>query len=389
VAIHKPKSNISPADARYLAIKNQLLIKPDKSKTRKSLLKIIEQLGYIQIDTISVVERAHNHILWTRFPAYNKSMLHLLLEKDRKIFEYWFHAASFLPMRDFKYSLYTKEYFRKRYSPWMKKNRKIVNHVMERIKEEGALKSKDFEHNGEKLTGWWDRKPAKAALECLFMIGELMITKREGFQKAYNLTERILPAGIETTVPGEEEMFEHLLLSRINAFGFANEPETKYLRRIHNSAPSAVINRLIEDKIILPVTIGSLKDIYYTTESKLKQLKRKSKAEEVHILSPFDNLIIQRKSLKNIFGFEYVLECYVPAAKRKYGYFNMPVLAGDRFVGTLDAKADRNAKNFIIRSLRLDKVTTPKRKKIHDKIGELAEFTECSAITSDELRITS
>jgi len=350
---------------------------PNYGKTKKHLLNIIEKLGYVQIDTISVVERAHNHILWTRFSSYNKNMLHQLLENDRKIYEYWFHAAAFLSMRDYRYSLYTKEHFRSRYREWIKKNRKIIKNVMDRIKAEGALKSKDFEHTGVKLTGWWNWKPAKAALECLFMSGVLMVSKREGFQKAYDLTERILPPDIGTTVPNEEEMFEHLLMSRINSFGFSSESEAKYLRKIHKSVSEKIINRLVEEKKILPVKIGSLKEIYYSTEAKLKQLNKKVKAESVHILSPFDNLIIQRKSLRNIFNFEYVLECYLPAAKRKNGYFNMPVLIGDKFAGMLDAKADRNEKKFIVRSLKLDKLTIRDKEKVYNKINGLAEFTQC------------
>jgi hypothetical protein len=377
LAIQNPKLNISVSDARYLAISNQLLLMPNYGKTKKHLLNIIEKLGYVQIDTISVVERAHNHILWTRFSSYNKNMLHQLLENDRKIYEYWFHAAAFLSMRDYRYSLYTKEHFRSRYREWIKKNRKIIKNVMDRIKAEGALKSKDFEHTGVKLTGWWNWKPAKAALECLFMSGVLMVSKREGFQKAYDLTERILPPDIGTTVPNEEEMFEHLLMSRINSFGFSSESEAKYLRKIHKSVSEKIINRLVEEKKILPVKIGSLKEIYYSTEAKLKQLNKKVKAESVHILSPFDNLIIQRKSLRNIFNFEYVLECYLPAAKRKNGYFNMPVLIGDKFAGMLDAKADRNEKKFIVRSLKLDKLTIRDKEKVYNKINGLAEFTQC------------
>lgn len=389
MTIRNPKINISVSDARYLAVNNQLLLKPNHGKTKKHLLNIIEQIGYVQIDTISVVERAHNHILWTRFPSYNKIMLHQLLEKDRKIFEYWFHAAAFLSMRDYRFSLITKERFRKLYCRWMVKNKKMINYIIDRIKEKGALKSKDFEHTGKKLTGWWDRKPAKEALECLFMVGDLMVAKREGFQKAYDLTERIVLPDIETTVPDEEEMFEHLLISRINAFGFSSEPEAKYLRKIHNSVSSNTINRLIEEQKIFPINIGGLKDIYYSTEVKLRQLNKKIKADSVHILSPFDNLIIQRKSLKTIFDFEYVLECYLPAAKRKNGYFNMPVLVGDKFAGMLDAKADRKKKEFIIRSLKLDKCSIHDRDKVYNKINELAEYTECGTITSDELRITS
>ncbi|RPI13835.1 MAG: winged helix-turn-helix domain-containing protein [Ignavibacteriae bacterium] len=370
--------NISTEEAKYLAVSNQFLLKSNNGKTKNNVLKIIEQLGYVQIDTISVVERSHNHILWTRLPSYKQSMLHSLLEKDKKIFEYWFHAAAFLPMRDFRFSLYTKERFRKQYGNWMLKNKKMVNFVTDRIKAEGALRSKDFEHTGKKLTGWWDRKPAKAALECLFMVGDLMISSREGFQKAYDLTERVLPDGINTSIPDDEEMFEHLLLSRINSFGFASTAEAKYLRKVKPDVMKKVIDRLIEDKKIIQIKIGELKDIYYSSEEKLKQLRKKFNSELIHILSPFDNLVIQRKSLKNIFGFDYFLECYLPSAKRKFGYFNLPLLAGNEFIGTLDAKANRAEGKFIIRNLHLNGVSAQKNTALYKTIESLAGFTGCS-----------
>ena len=144
-----------------------------------------------------------------------------LLEKDKKIFEYWSHAAAFLPISEYRFSFYRQDKYRKSYHAWAMKNKKIVKLVLDRIKTEGPLQSKDFEHTGKKGDGWWDWKPAKYALQHLFHEGTLMIASRKGFQKVYELTENVLPKETDTTVPTEEEFHEHMVISAINSFGFA------------------------------------------------------------------------------------------------------------------------------------------------------------------------
>jgi len=150
--------------------------------------KIINKLGYIQIDTISIVERSHNHILWTRNKNFEHKELNELINK-KKIFEYWDHAASYLPIKFYKYSLYRKRKFKKEYSHWFKENKRLLKFVKDRINGEGALMSKDFESEGKTRTGWWDWKPAKRALEMMFHSGDLVISERRNFQKVYDLKE--------------------------------------------------------------------------------------------------------------------------------------------------------------------------------------------------------
>jgi uncharacterized protein YcaQ len=371
---------ISLSDARFLALKNQKLLERDNHKTKKDLLKIIEKISYVQIDTISIVERAHHHILWSRLPAYKKSMLDELLAKDKKIFEYWSHAAAFLPMRDYKFSLLRKESYRARNKEWAKKNKKILSSVKERIINEGALQSKDFEHPPGKKSGWWDWKPAKEALEFLFHSGELLIAERRNFQKVYNLPERVLPANTDTSTPTYEEQCEHLILNAINANGFASQKEIFYLRRGDAKIPNQVINKLTEEKKIIPLKIKDIDEKYFTTNEILKQLKNKKYKEDIHILSPFDNIVIQRKRLKTLFDFDYVIECYVPATKRKFGYYVLPILYGDEFIGRLDAKADRQNNSFNILNLWWeDKAKLDKNFKqlFKNRIDELTIFSGC------------
>jgi len=376
----KPPIELSLEDARFLALKNQKLLERDDHHNKKDLLKIIEKIGYVQIDTISIVERAHHHILWTRLPAYKKSMLDDLM-KEKKIFEYWSHAAAFLPMKDYRFSLRRKENYKERYKAWAKKNKKIIDFARDRITNEGPLQSKDFEHPPRVKSGWWDWKPAKEALEYLFHAGQFMVAERKNFQKVYDLTERVLPKKIDTITPSYEEHCEHLIMNAINANGFASQKEMFYLRRGDSKIPLSVINRLAEEKKIIPVKINGVEDEkYYTTKENVKQLNKKEFTKDVHILSPFDNLVIQRKRLKTLFDFDYVIECYVPAAKRKFGYYVLPIVYGDKFIGRLDAKADRG--NNLLRIINLwfeDKAKPDKNfKEIFKKrIDELTIFTGC------------
>ncbi|MBS1494253.1 MAG: YcaQ family DNA glycosylase [Bacteroidetes bacterium] len=382
---------ISLQDARFLALKNQKLLERDNHYTKKDLHKIIEKIGYVQIDTISIVERAHHHILWTRLPVYKKTMLDELM-KEKKVFEYWSHAAAFLPMKDYRYSLRRKENYKERYKAWSKKNKKIIDFARDRITAEGPLQSKDFEHPPRVKSGWWDWKPAKEALEYLFHAGELMVAERKNFQKVYDLTERVLPKKIDTTVPTYEEHCQHLIMNTVNANGFASQKEMFYLRGGDSKIPMSVINRMIEEKKILPVNIsGITKELtnekYYTTKENLKQLKNTEFEKDVHILSPFDNLVIQRKRLKTLFNFDYVIECYVPAPKRKFGYYVLPIVYGDKFIGRLDAKADRQNDLFKIINLWWENKAKPDKnfKKIFKKrIDELTAFSGCGENNLDK-----
>lgn len=374
---------ISLKEARYLALLNQELYHTHLPKTKDDLLKIIEQIGYVQIDTISIVERAHHHILWTRFPGYKKEMLDDLV-KSKKVFEYWAHAAAYLPMRDFRFSLHRKNAYKERYRDWIKKNRKILNYVYDRIKIEGPLQSRDFEHPPRKSAGWWDWKPTKNALEVLFHSGELFIRERKNFQKVYDLPERVLTNKINTTPPTEAEYSAHLIMNVINANGFVSEKEITYLRRHHAQTTKSVLRNLLESKEIIPLKIKeAIKENYYTTEKNLSRLDKIISTSTLHILSPFDNLVIQRKRLNTLFNFNYTIECYVPAPKRKYGYYVLPVFYNDKFAGRLDAKADRQKNSLRILNFFTEdkfKPTEKFRKQFNKKLSELAKFAGCSEI---------
>ncbi|HEY3249687.1 MAG TPA: crosslink repair DNA glycosylase YcaQ family protein, partial [Ignavibacteria bacterium] len=272
---------------------------------------------------------------------------------------------------------------------WSKKNKKVIQYVIDRIMEEGPLQSRDFEHPKKRGT-WWDWKPTKHALEYLFHTGALMVRARKSFHKVYDLTERILPTDIITSEPTDEEHSEHLILSAIRANGIVTKNEITYQKYYAPAQFEKTLNHLFNEKQIVRVKVENHKEEYYSTEKELDRLNHEilpaiNRCQElIHILSPFDNLIIQRKRLKNLFDFDYVIECYLPAHKRKFGYFCLPVLYGDKFIGRIDAKADRANNNFIVSNFFTEngfKKNVKSNTSIKRKIKELAEFAGCNNIT--------
>jgi len=286
-------------------------------------------------------------------------------------------------MKHFRFTLPRKEMYARKYKDWERKNQKLLNLIIDRINAEGPLQSRDFEET-KKRGLWWDWKPAKEGLEYLFHTGRLVAKARKSFQKVYDIPERSLPGNIVLTVPSDEELSEHLILKSINANGISSEKELTYLRHHNRAATKHTLNRLLEEKKIVGVNIKETEgEKYYSTKKVLGSLSTYSADTGVHILSPFDNMVIQRKRLQDIFGFDYLIECYVPAPKRKYGYFCLPVLYGDKFAGRIDTKADRKSGKFIIINEFWEKGFKPGSdftEKYHSKLKELAEFSGCSEI---------
>lgn len=373
-------------DARRIIYHSQQLTPKKKSETvnKIDLYKIIEKLSYLQIDTISVVERSHHHILWSRMPGYKKEMLDELLEKDKLIFEYWSHAAAFLPMSDYKFSLIRKRSFAKKNKTWRSDYKKIVKYVLDRIKSEGPLQSRDFEDKKTGDSGWWNWKPSKDALDYLFHTGELMISKRKGFQKVYDLTERVLPDFADTNIPSESEFYKYLINRSVNSNGITRKNEILYLRRVDKRKFDIALKELLEEKIIAKISVAGIdNDFFYTSKENLEILSLKRPVKIINILSPFDNFIIQRKRLKELFDFDYQIECYVPEAKRKYGYFCLPVMHGDKFIGRIDAKAFRDKNTFVIKNQYFENDAELKlemNRKYLNKITEFAKFNNCKKV---------
>lgn len=375
---------ISKNFARSLVI-NQQLPAPKKGKT--GTLATIEQLGYVQLDTISVIARAHHHILWTRVPNYQPEFLKTLVEKDKTVFDYWAHAASFLPMRDYQFSLYRKWEKAQKDKHWYEKNPKNMAYVLDQIKERGALMSRDLDKGDFKKKQAWEIPPTKQALMHLFMDGQIMIVGRQGFQKIYDLPENFLPADVNTHLPTRQAYIEHIIRRDIKAHGLITTKSIGHLLKISIKEKQEIIDQFVQSGELTAVKIKGIDDlIYYGFTELLENYMPKKTSEKLHILSPFDNLVILRSRIQQLFDFKYTLECYVTAKKRKVGYFSLPILYGKTLVGQVDLKSDRKTKILWIRNLVWE--TTLKKKEIIytpflKKLKKFMIFNGCEMIQTE------
>jgi len=382
------KANLPIDLARRIAVQSQLLEGTNSLAGKNGVAHIIDHLGYVQIDTISVVARAHHHTLWARCSDYETSSLHDLQAIDRRIFEYWAHAMAFLPMSDYRFYIprMTRHRTSKRawLSDWKKERRHVLDEVLHRVRIEGALTSKDFEPPPGAVRGtWWDWKPAKQALEILFWQGDLIISERRKFQKVYDLTERVLPSGTDTTRPSRTELGRFHVQRALGGLGVARAKEIRDAFHIVDQAQiDASLKEMQHAGEVVAVAIEGLTDPYYALAGTL-ETSASPILDTAHILSPFDNLTIQRDRMKRLFGFAYTIECYVPAAKRQYGYFVLPILWRDQLIGRLDAKANRKTKTLLAKKLWFE----PKFDAFDDALPSLAEaiarfarFNNCKTV---------
>lgn len=372
------------ARLRRLAITSQALNgKAPFGRGPRAALRAVEHLGYVQIDTISVVERAHHHVWHSRVPNYRPGWLDELLGSGA-IFEYWSHAAAFLPMRDYRFSQPQKQAIRSGKVRWRRNpDRKLMGRILARIRTDGALRSRDVEDQRTSHTGWWDWKPAKQALDQLFMEGRLMVAGRDGFQKVYDLPERVLPSDIDTTTPSIAEQAAHLLDQQLSAHGLVTQKGITYLRR--NAPLRAAVQRALEKR----AASGELDTLrppsgerFYVRPGALDG--RLAGARSLRILSPFDSFIIQRDRLLSLFGFDYQIECYVPAPKRRFGYFCLPLLLGDALVGRIDCKAHRKDARLEIRTVHFESGSNDPETlatKLGEALREFMAFQSCTALT--------
>ncbi|WP_313002325.1 winged helix-turn-helix domain-containing protein [Chryseobacterium gleum] len=323
---------------------------------KDAVLNALEHLGYIQIDTLSMVERAHHHTLWTRIPDFQTDYLDELVE-ERKVFEYWFHAASYLPMQDFRYVLPQMLAIKRGESRYYNADPKVMEYVTDTIRNEGPKRARDFENESHKAGSWWNWKPAKLALERLFMQGDLMISGRSGMQKTYDLAERVLPSSVNTTEPTPLEFAEYLVKTNLRAYGFTTVKQITHLRKGNELKKnvSEVLQRMLEEGTISKIKVEGGTSAFVQNDILNKTLDLTD--SKVWLLSPFDNSIIHRDRVKQIFDFDFRLECYTPKEKRQYGYFCLPILFGDQFIGRVDCKAHRKEKKLELIHLHIENST--------------------------------
>lgn len=343
---------------RDIALVNQGLCNRKKfGEGLNGTIQAIDSLGYVQIDTLSVVERAHHHVLWSRVSNYEQDYLNILT-RQKEIFEYWFHAASYLPIKDYRFSLFQKDSIKRGENRYFNfSDKKLMNEILHKIKIDGELKLRGIEKEGKNNKGaWWNFGPARRALEQLFMQGDVMICERVGMEKVYNLTEFCIPDNIDQTIPTIQEYALYLFNSTMRAHGVFTWKQLLHLKvgkKIRDTM-NEIIQEKIQSKEIICIKNIFSEELYVDSEL----FNKDNNVEKyVKILSPFDNLLIHRDRLKLLFNFDYRVECYVPAEKRIYGYFCLPILFGNEIVGRIDCKAHRSEKKMEIISFHKEKAS--------------------------------
>lgn len=315
-------------------------------------LAAIEHLGYVQIDTINVIERCHHHILFSRIPGYRREHLHRAQTIDKSVFEFWTHALSYLPARDLPFYLGAMRRGDTKAASWFGAVHEVdVRKVLRRIRRDGPLSIRDIDDDElvEKDHPWASKKPSKKALQLAFYTGRLAISERLGMVKTYELMERHFGWEKRPKPSSDAQISAYLLDRALGAQGFVSLDSICYLDAPKKAGVRAAIERRVRRKELVPVRLeGHDKLELWVRPETLEASSVPLDTDLVHILSPFDPLIIQRKRLQQVFGYEHRFEAYVPKEKRIYGYFALPVLAGDEIVAAIDLKCDRAAKHLKI-----------------------------------------
>jgi uncharacterized protein len=315
----------------------------------------VEHLGYVQIDTINVIERSHHHILWTRIPAYRRADLRQAQSVDKSVFEYWTHALSYVPTRDLRFFIPAMRRHRREGHKWLGSVKPAdLRKVLRLVRRDGALTIRDIDDDVlvDKEHLWASRKPSKRALQLAFYTGVLTISERNGMLKTYELMARHFgwdkPPHKPPKPASPKEVIAYLLDRALRAQGVVSLDSI-----CHLDAPSkAAVRRLIEARVrakaLAPVVLdGAPKQEHWAEPERLENAADHA-SELVHILSPFDPLMIQRKRTELFFGYGHRFEAYVPKEKRQFGYFALPVLVGCDIVAALDLKTDRKGGQLLV-----------------------------------------
>ncbi|HUA24030.1 MAG TPA: crosslink repair DNA glycosylase YcaQ family protein [Steroidobacteraceae bacterium] len=306
----------------------------------------VRQLGYVQIDTIHVIERSHHHILYTRIPAYRREHLDHAQATHRSVFEYWTHALAYLPVEDFRYYVRDMRNGPRAHGRWFDSvTTGDLRKVLARVRQGGKLTIRDIDDDVlvEKDHPWASRKPSKRALQLAFFRGLVTISQRTGMLKSYDLTARHFGWERLPRAATQQETLNYVLERALRSQGLVSVDSVCY----GGIASRPAIRRLIETKArrreLVPVDFPGAGACQHWSRPETLDLEPETSPARVHILSPFDPLVCQRKRLSLFFDYEHRFEAYLPPSKRVFGYFACPVLAGDRIVAALDLKTDRAA----------------------------------------------
>ncbi len=395
---------VSASEARRLLMDAQgLLADPTRRPGPAALYKLIQQMGFVQLDTITIVERAHHHILATRLDGYRPDHLESLHHKDRRLFEHMTHDASLIPT--VWYPHWRHRFARVAWTTWISKRlgdnpQPMLDSILARIRDRGPSMSRHIEHNGHPRDsgisavgveeaagagerGWWEWRPSKAALEFLWRSGRLAVASRENFQKVYDLAERVLPEAHARPMPTDAEHLDWACSTALDRLGVATPAElAAFWHAVKPAHAAAWCRDAVASAAAIRVTVESADGSPPRPALAVPDWRNRLKTaplppDRVRLLSPFDPIIRDRRRALRLFNLDYRFEAFVPRAKRTHGYYVLPVLRGDRFIARLDPKLHRDRALLEIKKLWWEPGVNPTRRllaELDEGITRFAKF---------------
>jgi uncharacterized protein YcaQ len=311
----------------------------------------VEHLGYVQIDTINVIERCHHHVLYARIPGYQRAHLRQAQSIDKSVFEYWTHALSYVPTRDMRFFLGAMRSERHSQRSWFGTvTPRDLRKVLTLIRKGGPLTIRDIDDDVlvEKNHPWASRKPSKRALQVAFYKGAVTISERAGMLKTYELIDRHFGWDARPRPASERQIVDYLLERALRAQGIVSVDSICFLDAKRKPGIRRLIEAGVRRKELVPVTLEGGGKVEHWARPEAMETEAAPGPEMVHILSPFDPLVIQRKRLQLFFDYEHRFEAYLPKEKRLFGYLALPVLVGDEVVAAIDLKTDRAQRKLLL-----------------------------------------
>ncbi len=381
--------------ARRLFMQRHLLSHPPTGRqTKDDLLNVIDRLGFVQVDSIQTVERAHHMILFARNQTYQRRHLTALLEKDRTLFENWTHDASMIPTAFYPYwqRRFERDGERLR-ARWRKIRREgfdaMLAEILDHIEREGPAMSRTFAREEKKGSdGWWDWHPSKTALEYLWRSGQLSVDRRINFQKVYDLTERVIPQLVRAHEPSEAESIEWLNDAALDRLGFATSGQiAAFWDHVSPKEAAAWCRAQMAkgklEEVLIDGADGTTKRHFARAGLIEEAAALAPPTARLRILSPFDPAIRDRKRAEFLFGFHYRIEIFVPEPKRQYGYYVFPILEGDNLIGRIDMRTRRDDDVLAIKRIWLEpgvKFTKGRRARLVAELARMARFSSVAQV---------
>lgn len=354
---------IDLAAARTLHLAAQGLLTPPRRKANKDdVLNAIRRMAQLQIDTIHVVARSPYLVVFSRIGPYAPQWLDEHLAEGR-LFEYWSHEACFVPIEDYglmRHRMLDPSRMGWKYAAdWHKRHAKDIDRLLAHVRENGPVRAADFAREAGRGNGWWDWKPEKRHLEVLFTLGHLMVAERRNFHRVYDVAERVLPGWSDARdLPPADAVQQTLVARTCRALGVARADWVADYYRLARRRYTAELHALADRGEALPVRVEGWKEDVFVPVELAPVLEEAAqgrlRSTVTTLLSPFDPVVWDRKRAAALFDFDYAIECYTPAAKRKYGYFCLPILHRGRLVGRVDAKAHRAQGVFELKSIHFE-----------------------------------